>query len=140
MRFAIDAPDHALPPIYCCHCRTCQASSGSAFREQAVVRADRFTITGDVIDERYTTPSGAETHHRLCATCYTRIYNSSPSRPGLVLVRAGALDRAPEIVPRAHIWVSRKQPWVVLPEGAPSWQEGAPFAELGAALFAASAA
>jgi len=34
----------------------------------------------------------------------------------------------------AHIWVKRKQPWLTLPEGVPTWPESAPATELLQAL------
>lgn len=124
----------AMPPVYCCHCQFCQTSSGSAFSMQAVVPESAISAEGPIRDYVYTTAAGAESHHRLCATCHTRLWNSNRLRPGLALVRAGTLDDAEHLVPRAHIWVKRKQPWLVLPEGGPSWPEAAPLAELAVAL------
>ena len=124
----------ALPPVYCCHCQICQTTSGSAFSQQAVVPEMAIAATGPVMDYRYTTASGAISHHRICSECHTRLWNSNALRPGIALVRAGTLDDAEHIVPRAHIWVKRKQPWVVLPDGAPQWPESAPLAEFAAAL------
>jgi len=65
-----------------------------------------------------------------CRGCHTRIYNSNSARPGVVVVRAGTLDRSDELDIVAHIWVKRKQPWLKLSEDVPTWPEGAPVAEL----------
>jgi hypothetical protein len=38
-------------------------------------------------------------------------------------VRVGTLDQPDEFPPDIHIFTSSKQPWVVLPEGAPAVPE-----------------
>ncbi len=42
----------------------------------------------------------------------------------------GTLDASDGIVPRAHIWVKRKQPWIVLGVDVPAFEESAPPAEV----------
>jgi hypothetical protein len=124
-----------LPPVYCCHCRDCQTWSGSAFTEQAVVREDAIEATGPIVDYRFTSPSGSQSFQRLCGTCHTRLWNTNSARPGIAVVRAGTLDASDHIVPRAHIWVKRKQPWVVLGDVVPTFEESAPPAEFAAILM-----
>jgi len=123
------------PPVYCCHCRDCQTGSGSAFSEQAVVRADALSATGPIVEYRLLSPSGSQSTHWLCGTCHARLWNTNTARPGIAIVRAGTLDASDTIEPRAHIWVKRKQPWVVLPEGMPAFAESAPLAEFAAILL-----
>jgi hypothetical protein len=50
------------------------------------------------------------------------------------LLRAGTLDLTDTFAPKMHIWISRKQPWVQLPEGIPAYRENAPTAEWLSAL------
>lgn len=123
-----------LPPVYCCHCLACQSGSGSAFSEQAVVPDGLIEASGPILDYRFTRPDGSEGHHRLCAECHTRLWSTSGSHPGLALVRAGTLDRSQELVPKAHMWTSRKQAWVEIPRDIPQWPETPPTAELARAL------
>ncbi len=126
-----------LPPVYCCHCLDCQSWSGSAFSEQAVVRTDAITITGPVIDYLYRTRSGAESHQRLCSVCHARIYNTNTARPGIALLRAGTFDASDRVVPRAHIWIKRKQPWVTITDDVPTFNENAPPADFVGILMGA---
>jgi hypothetical protein len=123
-----------MPPVYGCHCQLCQTSSGSAFSQQAVVPEGAISAEGPIIEHQYTTNAGALSRHRICGKCYTRLWNTNALRPGLALVRAGTLDDAEHIVPRAHTWVKRKQPWVVLSGDVPQWPEAAPLADLAKAL------
>lgn len=124
----------ALPPTYACHCRDCQTWSGSAFSQQTAVPDTALSVSGPVVVYELTTPSGRVSTQRMCGVCHTRVYNTNSARPGVVVVRAGTLDRSDELQALAHIWVKRKQPWLVLPEGVSTWPEGAPPAELALAL------
>lgn len=122
---AVEAP----PPVYCCHCGACQSWSGSAFTEQAPVRAEALTVEGRLATFTYRTASGATSTHSACAVCFSRVFNVNDRLPGWVLLRAGTLDTSDGLAPVGHIWVSRKQAWVELPAGLPAYPENAPPAE-----------
>ena len=126
----------ALPRTYACHCRDCQTWSGSAFSQQTFLPEAALRVTGPVVIYEMTSPSGRISTQRMCGVCHTRIYNANSARPGVVIVRAGTLDRSDELDVVAHIWVKRKQPWLTLPQGVPAWPEGAPPEELLRALAA----
>ncbi|MFO1256707.1 MAG: GFA family protein [Sphingomonadaceae bacterium] len=125
----------AMPPVYCCHCQVCQTWSGSAFTQQAVIGENQIVVTkGAVGIYQNVTASGADSIQRLCETCHTRLWNTNSARPGIAVVRAGTLDDAEYLVPRAHIWTKRKQPWIAIADDIPCWSENAPPAEFIAAL------
>jgi len=63
------------------------------------------------------------------------IVDTNSARPGIAVVRAGTLDASDRLAPRLHIWVKRKQPWVVLADGVPAYEENAPAAEFAAILM-----
>ena len=132
VRYAISLD--RLPPVYCCHCLACQSGSGSAFSEQAVVPDGSIEVSGPILDYRFIRPDGTPGHHRLCAECYTRLWSTSGSFPGLAIVRAGTLDRSQQLVPRAHMWARRKQAWIEMPSDVPQWPESPPAGELQKAL------
>ena len=123
-----------MPPVYCCHCLDCQKWSGSAFTQQGVIGEDDLAISGPLLEASVTSRQGGTSLQYVCGVCHNRIYSKNPARPGIALLRAGTLDDAPAIEPRAHIWVKRKQSWVLLPENVPAFKEGAPPEELKAAL------
>lgn len=129
----------AMPPVYCCHCLDCQSWSGSAFSEQALVREDAVAVSGPVVDYRFLSPSGSESQQRLCGVCHARIYTTKAARPGIAVVSAGTLDASDTLAPLAHIWVKRKQPWVVIDEAVPSFAENAPDADFVASMRKPSA-
>jgi hypothetical protein len=119
----------AMPPVYCCHCHYCQSWSGSAFTQQAVVPAAALTATGPIVEYAYDTDSGATSTHRCCGTCHSRLWNTNTRLPGYAVLRAGTLDASDMVAPRAHIWVKRKQPWIVIADDIPAFAENASPAE-----------
>lgn len=124
VRYGLDIP--ALPRTYACHCLTCQTWSGSAFSQQAVVPEAAVTVTrGEPVVFELTNPSGFISRQRACGACHTRLWNTNSARPGIAVVRAGSLDDSHLLNVAAHIWVKRKQPWIVIADGVPTWDESA---------------
>jgi hypothetical protein len=124
-----------LPRVYACHCRDCQTWSGSAFSVQFILAEDQLIVSGEPAVFELTSPDGTRTsRQRACPVCFTRIYNSNTRRPGLVVVRAGGLDRSDELSIVAHIWTSRKMSGIIIPDDVPTWPEGAPPADFAAIL------
>jgi hypothetical protein len=103
---------------YACHCTDCQTRSGSAFGIQQAVLLGDLTVEGELSRGQHVQPSGAVAGIYACAKCLTRIYTDNDQRPGIVNLRAGTLDDSQMLVPAAHLWVSSKLPWVVIPESA----------------------
>jgi hypothetical protein len=124
-----------LPNVYACHCRDCQTWSGSAFSLQFALPEEKLDVTGEPGVYERASPDGLRTsRQRGCPVCFTRLYNTNSARPGLVMVRAGGLDRSDELRVAAHIWTRRKLAGIVIPDETPTWPEGAPPADLSAAL------
>ena len=45
--------------VHCCHCRSCQNQTGSAFAINALIEADRVQLLGGAVEKvAMTTPSG----------------------------------------------------------------------------------
>lgn len=133
VRYCVNADQ--MPPVYCCHCLVCQTWSGTAFTQQAVVGEAQIEVIEGVVEVYVNiTESGARSTQRLCGTCHTRLWNTNSARLGVAVIRAGTLDASAALMPRAHIWTKRKQPWIVIGAGVPQWPEGAPPADFIAAL------
>lgn len=116
----IEAP--ALPPLYACHCLNCQRWSGSAFALHLLCAASTVRVDGTPgtwVHEH----QGQTATQYVCEVCHTRLFNETSAAPGMRVVRAGILEGAQQLAPLAHIWVKRKQPWLVLPDTVAQWQE-----------------
>ena len=128
------APDK-LPNAYACHCLDCQTWSGSAFSVQVFLAEDQLELTGEPALFELTSADGMRvSRQRACPVCFSRVYNTNSARPGSATLRAGTLDRSDELTLVAHIWTKRKLRGIEIPDGVPSWEEGAPPAEFMAAL------
>jgi hypothetical protein len=126
----IDTP----PMVYACHCLHCQTWSGSAFAENFLIPREVLEISGPLVNWDATSPSGNQSSQQFCARCHTRLFNTTSRVPGMVVMRAGTLDQSDQLTLVAHIWVSRKQPWVIIPDGIPTWPKTPTPEEFAAAL------
>ena len=124
----------ALPQTYACHCLHCQTWSGSAFAQHALLPEAAIAATGPVTFYEHAGVGGQPSRQRICGICHTRIFNTNAVMPGLAVLRAGTLDDSHQLRPMAHIWVKRKQPWLIIPEGVPSWPESPTPEEFAAAV------
>ncbi|MGI9510177.1 MAG: GFA family protein [Geminicoccaceae bacterium] len=112
--------------IIACHCMYCQTRSGSAFGMSMFLGKDALRITkGKLKIFRNTRDSGRAVLVAICPECGTQIYGEPEWRPDTIVVKPGTLDDTSWLVPDTHIWTSRKQPWIVIPEGV-SVHEGQP--------------
>ena len=124
---------------YACHCLNCQTRSGSAFALHAMIPAETFTCDGATVTH-VRKSSGMEITEVFCATCHTRISNSNSLLAGMVFLQVGTLDISDRIQPFAHIWTSRKQAWIALPDGIAAFDQSPSPEDFGAALAAAPSA
>lgn len=124
-----------LPKVYACHCRDCQTGSGSAFSLNFFLTEERLEMTGrTAVHER---GSAGETYvQHSCPVCSARLFDTIEALPGVLMMRAGTLDRSDELVIAAHIWAKRKLAGIEIPAGVPTWPERPPVAEFVAQMTA----
>jgi len=105
--------------VYACHCGECRKRSASAFGISVIhAPEDLAIIHGSPISWTRETASGDEMACWFCDTCGSRLWHAAGA---VISVKGGALDEAPDV--QAHIWTSRRLPWVLLPEGVETWPE-----------------
>jgi hypothetical protein len=111
--------------VHCCHCRWCQRESGASFALNAMIEADRVVNLG-IEPEVVHTPSDSGLGQKIarCPTCKVAVWSHyAGSGPITKFVRVGTLDKPDLLPPDVHIFTASKQSWVVLPEGAPAFEE-----------------
>jgi hypothetical protein len=109
--------------VHACHCRDCQRITGSAFVVNVWIERRFVEATGD--PRSFTLRGGSGRGHDVCfcGTCGTTLWSRYHAPPGDTLfVRAGTLDRPESVAPDVHIFTRSKLPWLVLPEGARSFE------------------
>lgn len=119
VRYALD---QSAVISYACHCRECQKQSASAFGLSVPVAREKLSIRGRLDSWVRETDSGGQTECFFCPDCGSRVYHAARSGRDWVTIKGGSLDDTAAIQPRAHLWVSRKQPWVVIPDAMPRFE------------------
>ena len=110
--------------VHCCHCRSCQRESGTAFALNAVIEADRVELLGES-PERVDTPSDSGKGQAVmrCPQCKVALWSHyAGAGEKADFIRVGTLDQPDACPPDVHIFTRSKQPWVVLPKGAEAFE------------------
>jgi hypothetical protein len=108
--------------VHCCHCRDCQRQTGSAFVLNALIETDRvILLSGNPEPVPVPTASGRPQAINRCPLCRVAVWSVYGGVQKLLFVRVGTLDDPTALTPSVHIYVRSKLPWVVLPEGIPSF-------------------
>lgn len=106
--------------VHCCHCRSCQRETGSAFALNGLVEAEHVSLVqGEV--ERVETPSqsGKGQSVMRCPECKVALWSYYGGMgEKCAFFRTGVLDDPDACPPDLHIFTRSKQAWLPLPEGA----------------------
>ena len=108
--------------VHCCHCKSCQRETGSAFAVNAIIETDRVVLLSGK-PETVLTPSDSGKGQKIvrCPTCHVAVWSHYAGPDDKVsFVRAGTLDNPGRTPPDIHIFTDSKQPWVLLPSDTPS--------------------
>jgi hypothetical protein len=111
--------------VHCCHCRWCQRETGTAFALNAMIEADRVLLLQGQPDV-VVTPSASGKGQKIsrCPACRVALWsNYAGAGDAVHFVRVGTLLEPDRLPPDIHIFTASRQPWVVLPAGAPAVPE-----------------
>lgn len=108
--------------VHCCHCRSCQCETGSAFALNAMIESDNvIVVRGE--PEPVETPSDSGKGQLIvrCPDCKVALWSHyGGAGDAIAFVRVGTLDDPDSLEPDIHIFTRSKLPWVRLPEGVPA--------------------
>ena len=108
--------------VHCCHCRWCQRETGASFALNALIEADRVQLLAGEV-EVINTPSNSGKGQKIsrCPRCRIAVWsNYAGAGDAVRFIRVGTLDAPDRLPPDIHIYTESKQPWVILPPGAPA--------------------
>lgn len=111
--------------VHCCHCRWCQRETGAAFAINAMIETGRIKVLRGA-PQTVLTPSQSGKGQKIirCPSCHVALWSHySGSGDAIGFIRVGTLDDPDRFAPDVHIFTASKQPWVVLPEGVPAFEE-----------------
>jgi hypothetical protein len=113
---------------YTCHCIDGQRATVGAFSIGVAVPGEAFRPTGK---ELRPAPGGISDGGRVktrwvcpdCGICLCGGVKIGTELPGYVpIVRGGTLDDTSWLKPTTHFYTRNKQPWVILPEDATTYE------------------
>ncbi len=111
--------------VHCCHCTWCQRESGASFALNAMIESDRVELLAGE-PKLVETPSASGAGQRIarCPHCWVAVWSHyAGAGDAIRFVRVGTLDDPARLPPDIHIFTASKQPWVILPSGAPAVAE-----------------
>lgn len=113
--------------VIACHCQECQKLSSAPYSVTAMVAADSIQFRGEMTTWTRVAESGNTNDGYSCVRCGNRIYHLNPAQPELVKLKLKPVGLSDHTVfePQAHVWVSEKLSWVVLPQGIPVFEKQA---------------
>lgn len=116
VRYRINAP-----PITTrnCWCRLCQYLGAGSGTVNAAFPSDAVRVEGDLTDYVSVADSGNAMHRRFCPVCGTPVFSAAESRPHLVFVRVGTLDKPEIAAPAMTIWTAAAPSWACIDQRTP---------------------
>jgi len=109
--------------VYVCHCRKCRKQSASAFGISVIVPRTALRVTsGTPAHWSCAGDSGRIHDGAFCPTCGTRLWHAGEG-DATISIKGGSLDEPPGLEDAVHIWVSRKLPGVIIPDGLQQFPE-----------------
>lgn len=105
--------------VHCCHCRSCQRQTGSAFVINLLIERERVEVDGDTVAIDVARDNGSTQTIYRCPNCQIAVF-SEYTYPEVWFVRGGTLDEPRSVTPDVHIFTRSKVDWMTLPEGTPA--------------------
>jgi hypothetical protein len=104
--------------LYICHCLECQKQSASAFGITYEVTQTEFKVIKGI--PKYwvrDTDSGLKLRCAFCPTCGSRVWHDYGPSSKTISIKGGSLDEPVDVTNAVHVWVKRKLPGIVIPDG-----------------------
>lgn len=100
-----------------CHCGDCKKISGSTYSLSFIVPSSSFVVTaGNPKVFSKTADSGVGIDNYLCGTYGTTLWLETDNFKNLIIIKAGTLDEADEIIsagiPAAEVFTRSRVAWV----------------------------
>ena len=105
-----------------CHCVDCRKASGAGRCTHVVVSEAGFRAEGPI--RRFDKPadSGSMVTRAFCEVCGSPLFSTNDRMPGMVFLRAGALDDPDAVTPQMTVYASRAPKWDRADDGVPRFE------------------
>jgi hypothetical protein len=106
-----------------CACVDCRKSSGTSHSTHVVTTEAAFSLSGEVQGYEHAADSGHLVTRFFCRTCGCPVYSTNSAMPGMVFLRASALDDQNAVTPAMLVYASRAPAWAGVGDGLVSFAE-----------------
>lgn len=106
-----------------CACVDCRKSSGSSHSTHVVMGDQAVQVTGEVIGYDHPADSGNMVRRHFCGKCGCPVYSTNSAMPGMMFLRASALDDLEAISPGMLVYASRAPSWAGVGDGLMKFAE-----------------
>jgi hypothetical protein len=107
-----------LAPIQFCHCGVCRKAQGSAFASNIPVEAAAFHFVAGA-DRVKAFESSPGKLRSFCGDCGSPLFSQARAVPGVLRLRAGALDEPVATTGGFHFHVASKASWWPITDDLP---------------------
>lgn len=104
-----------------CHCLDCQRASGTGHMSNAIFNATDVEVTGTTASYASASDSGNTLTRHFCPTCGARLFLTSATRPGTIVMAAGAFDDSSWFEPEVVLFTKRRQVWDITTDEVPNF-------------------
>jgi len=87
-----------------------------------MIHREGFQISGAVQSYVVTGDSGKPVTRWFCSACGSGVFLESEADPHHIFLKVGSLDDASWVTPQMHIFTAAKQPWVLIQDGLPQYE------------------
>ncbi len=94
-----------------CYCKDCRRESGTGHTTAVAVPEPSLTVTGKTSQYVKSTDRGTTLTTVFCPICATTLYARPSTTPGMVLIRAGALDDDSGVDPKFNLFAPQAPRW-----------------------------
>ena len=106
-----------------CHCSRCRKATGSAHAANMFVPEKQFQwVEGESAVKRFDMPGAQRFAVWFCQNCGTRVPHKIKTTQNM-LIPAGLLEEAPDMLPENSIFWESRAKWYVAPDAIPKFGE-----------------
>jgi hypothetical protein len=104
-----------------CYCTDCRKTSGAGFAAMMGFPEDAISFRGEAREFCSRADSGRDAIRAFCPTCGSGVYARNSGMPGMIFVRASALDDPNLFSPQMVVWAARAPAWDAVAGGIPAF-------------------
>ncbi|MEP5766088.1 MAG: GFA family protein [Halieaceae bacterium] len=109
-----------------CHCKDCQAMTGSGKATIVMVPTDTLQTEGELKTYTVTGTDGSHVTRGFCPNCGSQLISYVEEMPVIRFVKAGTLEDSSWVTIDSSFWSCTAEPWSPVDAGCPAFEKNPP--------------